>query len=131
MASSMMVSSAAVASTAVINRATPAQASVVAPFTGLKSSSAFPATRKLTSDLVSVPSNGGRGQCMQVWPPAGIKKFETLSYLEPLSPESLAKEVDYLLRNGWIPCLEFDALRFVYRENNKSPGYYDGRYWTM
>ena len=127
----MMVSSAAVASTAVINRATPAQASVVAPFTGLKSSSAFPATRKLTSDLVSVPSNGGRVQCMQVWPPSGLKKFETLSYLPPLSVEELCREIEYLIRNGWIPCLEFDSIGFVYRENNRSPGYYDGRYWTM
>ncbi|CAN1227236.1 Ribulose bisphosphate carboxylase small subunit, chloroplastic, partial [Linum perenne] len=55
-----------------------------------------------------------------VWPPLGLKKYETLSYLPPLSEESLAKEVDYLLRMGWVPCLEFE-----------SPGYYDGRYWTM
>ncbi|KAF6165748.1 hypothetical protein GIB67_012645 [Kingdonia uniflora] len=54
MASSIM-SSAAVAS---IN-----QASMVAPFSGLKSSSAFPVTRKL--DLSSLPSNGGRVQCMK------------------------------------------------------------------
>ncbi|HCL1343149.1 TPA: ribulose bisphosphate carboxylase small subunit, partial [Salmonella enterica] len=35
-------------------------------------------------------------------------------------------------RLGWIPCLEFSVQGgFVYREHNKSPGYYDGRYWTM
>ncbi|XP_010263795.1 PREDICTED: ribulose bisphosphate carboxylase small chain, chloroplastic-like [Nelumbo nucifera] len=130
MASSMF-SSTAVAN---IGRATPAQASMVAPFTGLKSASAFPVTRKANNDITSLPlpSNGGRVQCMQVWPPTGKKKFETLSYLPPLSPESLAKEVDYLLRMGWIPCLEFELEHgFVYRENNRSPGYYDGRYWTM
>ncbi|KAF6165752.1 hypothetical protein GIB67_012649 [Kingdonia uniflora] len=125
MASSMM-SSPTVAS---LNRIP--QASMVGPFTGLKSSSAFPVTRKLNNDLTSAPSNGDRVQCMKVWSPLNMKKFETLSYLPPLSAESLAKEVDYLLRMGWVPCLEFDAVGFVSRENNKSPGYYDGRYWTM
>ncbi|XP_021910306.1 ribulose bisphosphate carboxylase small chain, chloroplastic-like [Carica papaya] len=105
--------------------------SSVAPFTGLKSSAAFPVTRKST-DITSLPSNGGKVQCMQVWPPIGKKKFETLSYLPPLTDESLAKEVEYLLRSGWIPCLEFELEHgFVYRENARSPGYYDGRYWTM
>ncbi|XP_058088848.1 ribulose bisphosphate carboxylase small subunit, chloroplastic 5-like isoform X2 [Magnolia sinica] len=127
MASSMMVSSAA--STA-INRAAPAQASMVAPFTGLKSAAAFPVTRKLSNDL-SLPSNGGRVQCMLVWPPVGLKKFETLSYLPTLGPEALAKQIDYLIVQGWIPCVEFDSNGFVFRENNRSPGYYDGRYWTM
>ncbi|XP_021910435.1 ribulose bisphosphate carboxylase small chain 1, chloroplastic-like [Carica papaya] len=126
---SSMVPSAAVSS---VNRATAAQASMVAPFTGLKSSSAFPVTRKLNNDITSVASNGGKVQCMQVWPPIGKKKFETLSYLPSLTDESLAKEVEYLLRSGWIPCLEFELEHgFVYRENARSPGYYDGRYWTM
>ncbi|XP_010044264.2 ribulose bisphosphate carboxylase small chain 3B, chloroplastic [Eucalyptus grandis] len=125
MASASMLSSPAV-------RATPAQATMVAPFTGLKSTSAFPVTRKSSEDITSLSSNGGRVQCMQVWPPIGKKKFETLSYLPPLSPESLAKEVDYLLRSGWVPCLEFELEHgFVYREHHSSPGYYDGRYWTM
>ena len=127
MASSML-SSATVAS---VTRATPAQASMVAPFNGLKSTAAFPVTRKLNEDITSVSSNGGRVQCMEVWPPTNMKKFETLSYLPPLSEPSLAKEIDYLLRMGWVPCLEFDEIGFVYRENSKSPGYYDGRYWTM
>ncbi|KAF5468565.1 hypothetical protein F2P56_012708 [Juglans regia] len=102
---SSIVSSAAVTS---VSRASPAKAAMVAPFTGLKSASAFPVTRKLNTDITSIASNGGRVQCMQVWPPHGKKKFETLSYLPPLSAESLAKEVDYLIRKGWIPCLEFE-----------------------
>ncbi|XP_043724885.1 ribulose bisphosphate carboxylase small subunit, chloroplastic-like isoform X2 [Telopea speciosissima] len=128
------MASSIISSTVVIslNRDSPAQASLVPPFTGLKSGSAFPVTRKLNNDLASLPTNGGRVQCMNVWPPLGKKKFETLSYLPPLSSESLAKEVDYLLRMGWVPCLEFELeQRFVYQKNNKSPGYYDGRYWTM
>ncbi|XP_044488020.1 ribulose bisphosphate carboxylase small subunit, chloroplastic-like [Mangifera indica] len=127
MASSMVTST----TIACKNRASPARASMVAPFTGLKSFSAFPVTRKLNNDITSLPSNGGKVQCMQVWPPLGKKKFETPSYLPPLSPESLVKEVDYL-RQEWVPCLEFELLHgFVYRENHRSPGYYDRRYWTM
>ncbi|KAL5711790.1 ribulose-bisphosphate carboxylase [Ranunculus cassubicifolius] len=122
MASMMLSSSAAVAS--------PAQSSMVAPFTGLKSSSAFPVTRK-SNDITSITSNGGRVQCMKVWNPVNNQKFETLSYLPPLGPESLAKEVEYLLKNNWVPCLEFDLKGFVYREHGNTPGYYDGRYWTM
>ncbi|OVA04988.1 Ribulose bisphosphate carboxylase small chain [Macleaya cordata] len=124
---SSLISSSAVAS---VNRAPQAQSSVVAPFSGLRSTAAFPVTRK-NNDITSLPSNGGRVQCMQVWPPSGLKKFETLSYLPPLSLEALAKEVEYLLRKGWVPCLEFDAKGFVYREHGNTPGYYDGRYWTM
>ena len=119
------------AAMATISRATTAQTTMVAPFTGLKSASAFPVTRKLNNDITTLTSNGGKIQCMKVWPPLGLLKFETLSYLPPLSETSLAKEVDYLLANGWVPCLEFSLEGFVSRENNKSPGYYDGRYWTM
>ncbi|XP_057953327.1 ribulose bisphosphate carboxylase small subunit, chloroplastic-like isoform X2 [Malania oleifera] len=104
---SSMISSAAVAA---VNRTNPAQAAMVAPFSGLKSTSAFPVTKKLHNDLTSLPSNGGRVQCMLVWPTVGLKKFETLSYLPPMTQEALAREIDYLLRSGWIPCLEFDTV---------------------
>ncbi|XP_047341584.1 ribulose bisphosphate carboxylase small subunit 1A, chloroplastic-like [Impatiens glandulifera] len=123
------------ASTSMVSAAA-AVASVtrVAPFTGLKSLATFPQTRKVENDVTSITNNGGRVQCIQVWPTTGLKKFETLSYLPPLTEEQLAKEVDYLLRNNWVPCLEFQLEElngFVHREYNSSPGYYDGRYWTM
>lgn len=47
---------------------------------------------------------------IQTWNPIANKKFETLSYLPPLSDESIAKEIDYMLKNAWIPCLEFDVV---------------------
>lgn len=50
------------------------------------------------------------GLLWQTWNPINNKKFETLSYLPPLSDESIAKEIDYMLRKGWIPCLEFDEV---------------------
>ncbi|KAK6148657.1 hypothetical protein DH2020_019569 [Rehmannia glutinosa] len=131
MASSMISTATATA----VSRTTPAQASMVAPFTGLKSAAAFPATRK-SADITTLASNGGRVSCMKVWPTVGLKKFETLSYLPDLTREQLLKQVEYLLRQKLIPCLEFELEQklqhgFVYREHHHSPGYYDGRYWTM
>ncbi|OID64105.1 hypothetical protein A7L50_18880, partial [Acinetobacter baumannii] len=126
------MASSVLSSAAVATRTNVAQANMVAPFTGLKSAASFPVSRKQNLDITSIASNGGRVQCMQVWPPYGKKKYETLSYLPDLSEEQLLSEIEYLLKNGWVPCLEFETERgFVYRENNKSPGYYDGRYWTM
>ncbi|KAJ8479485.1 hypothetical protein OPV22_023212 [Ensete ventricosum] len=77
--------------------------------------------------LSHLPSNGGRVQCMEVWPIEGKKKFETLSYLPTLVDEALVKQIEYLLRSKWIPCLEFSHDGFVWRENPQSPGYYDER----
>ncbi|KAB1211190.1 Ribulose bisphosphate carboxylase small chain, chloroplastic [Morella rubra] len=117
------------ATVATVNRASPAQASMVAPFTGLKSIAAFPITQKTNNDIASIASNSGRVQCMQVWPPLDLKKFDTLSYLPPLNMESLGKDVENLLKKGWIPCLKFKLEHnFVYRLNHKSLGYYNGRY---
>jgi len=33
--------------------------------------------------------------------------FETFSFLPPLSKQQIAKQVDYIVANGWTPCLEF------------------------
>ncbi|KAF3332673.1 ribulose bisphosphate carboxylase small chain [Carex littledalei] len=76
-------------------------------------------------------SNRMKVNCMQVWPIEGKKKFETLSYLPDLSQEELLKQIEYLIRSNWIPCLEFSKVGFISRDNHSSPGYYDGRYWTM
>ncbi|GER52017.1 ribulose bisphosphate carboxylase small chain [Striga asiatica] len=76
-------------------------------------------------------SNGSKIRCMKTWNPINNKKFETLSYVPPLTDESIAKEIDYMIKKGWIPCLEFDEEGHVYRENSRMPNYYDGRYWTL
>ena len=68
---------------------------------------------------------------MQVWPPYNNPRFETLSYLPALTKEQIAKQVDYIINKGWIPCLEFDKIGATYIDNFHGSGYYDGRYWTM
>ncbi|WP_205684032.1 ribulose bisphosphate carboxylase small subunit, partial [Acinetobacter baumannii] len=108
---------------------------VVSAFTGLKSTAQFPSSFKMSNTAAEweqkTTSNGGRVRCMQVWPPWGNPKFETLSYLPKLTEEQLVKEVDYLLRNKWVPCLEFDLDGTISRKYGSTPGYYDGRYWVM
>ncbi len=47
---------------------------------------------------------------VQVWTPVNNLKFETLSYLPPLTPDQVASQIDYMLANKWIPCLEFDLV---------------------
>ncbi|BBN08862.1 ribulose-bisphosphate carboxylase small chain [Marchantia polymorpha subsp. ruderalis] len=76
-------------------------------------------------------TNGSRVSCMQVWEPYNNLRFETLSYLPALSQDALAKQIDYVIKSGWAPCIEFDTQGAVTREGSRMPGYYDGRYWTM
>ena len=56
---------------ATVNGASPAQASKMAPFTGLKSTAGLLMTRN-TNDITSIASNGGRVECMLVSPPHNI-----------------------------------------------------------
>jgi ribulose-bisphosphate carboxylase small chain len=84
-------------------------------------------------------SNGSKVQQMLVWQPTNNKFFETLSFLPPLTQEQIGKQVDYITRNGWVPCLEFaDGSDLAYASNDTcirlsgtSSNYVDNRYWTM
>lgn len=40
--------------------------------------------------------------------------FETFSYLPPLSDDQIARQVDYIVNNGWTPCLEFSEPELAY-----------------
>lgn len=76
-------------------------------------------------------SNGSRVNAFNVVNPDTNTKFETLSYLPPLSDEEITKQIDYLLKNSWIPAIEFDKSGVVAQIFSKLPGYYDGRYWSL
>lgn len=60
------MASSVISSAAVATRSNVTQASMVAPFTGLKSLATFPVTKKQNLDITSIASNGGRVSCMQV-----------------------------------------------------------------
>lgn len=42
------------------------------------------------------------------------RMFETFSYLPPLSDDQIARQVDYIVNNGWTPCLEFSEPELAY-----------------
>jgi ribulose-bisphosphate carboxylase small chain len=48
------------------------------------------------------------------------RKFETLSYLPPLSDAQIAKQLQYVIDQGFFPCVEFNET--------SNPEEY---YWTM
>lgn len=48
------------------------------------------------------------------------RRFETLSYLPPLTDAQIAKQIQYILDKGFIPAVEFDET--------SDPKVY---YWTM
>ncbi|KAJ9531772.1 hypothetical protein QJQ45_021909, partial [Haematococcus lacustris] len=82
-------------------------------------------------------STAGANQ-MMVWQPINNKQYETFSYLPPLTSDQIARQVDYVVGNGWIPCLEFADASQAYVSNastvrfgSVSACYYDNRYWTL
>jgi ribulose-bisphosphate carboxylase small chain len=83
-------------------------------------------------------TSGKKEKEMKVWNPIDNKKFETFSYLPPLSDAAIAKQVDMVIAKNLAPCLEFSAAENAYvssencdRFSGSTAGYYDNRYWTM
>ena len=72
-----------------------------------------------------------KSQSMQAYSPFNGKKYETLSYLPQLSNDDIRKQIEYMVRNGWTPCLEFSDDGDIYLNTRMGPGYYDNRYWTL
>ena len=72
-------------------------------------------------------------------PPPSPRFFETFSFLPPLSDQEVARQVQYLLNNGWTPCIEFESASKAYADTHGwcgmdmsvAAGYYDNRYWVM
>ena len=67
-----------------------------------------------------------------------LQFFETFSFLPALSADEISKQVDYMVRNAWTPCLEFSEPENAYiastntiRFGAVSAGYQDNRYWAM
>ncbi|GAB5361622.1 hypothetical protein AAMO2058_000728300 [Amorphochlora amoebiformis] len=54
-----------------------------------------------------------------------------MSYMAEFGEADQEAQINYMIKNGLIPCVEFDSKGDMYRENSRMPGYYDGRYWSM
>jgi ribulose-bisphosphate carboxylase small chain len=126
---SSLVAVAAAPATTVAASSRASQRQAVGAFTGLKAATPFSASSNQWAQ--KTVANGARVFCMKTWNPIENEKFETLSYLPPLTDYQILKEIDYLIQNKWIPCLEFSPVGTISKTHNSSPCYYDGRYWTM
>merc|ERR1712130_429223 len=93
---------------------------------------ARPANSRRNARVAAV-RNGSRVNMagMQVLRPE--KKYECLSYLPPLSDEDIAKQVVYLVNQGWSPMVEFSSQELADTTQLffAGPALYEGRYWTM
>jgi len=85
--------------------------------------------------MASMPSTASRqflkAGHMQAYSPFNAKKYETLSYLPALSDADIAKQIEYMIKNKWTPCLEIADDGDIYLNTRMGPGYYDNRYWSM
>ena len=52
--------------------------------------------------------------------------FETFSYLPPLNDEQIARQVDYIVNNGWTPCLEFADAGTAYIADTNTVRFQNG-----
>jgi len=82
--------------------------------------------------------NAKKTNAFLVWQPTDNKFFETFSFLPALTDDEISKQVDYMVGNGWTPCLEFSDPETAYtgsqnteRMGAVTSGYQDNRYWTM
>jgi len=74
-----------------------------------------------------------------VWKSQGNKFFETFSYLPPLTDADILKQVQYLIKIGASPCVEFAFPENSYSapaystgvDSRSSSGYSINRYWSM
>ncbi len=48
------------------------------------------------------------------------RRYETFSYLPPLTDQQISRQIDYMIQQGYIPCIEFNEA--------SNPEEY---YWTM
>nr|ACQ90229.1 TuMV resistance protein-like protein [Brassica rapa subsp. chinensis] len=82
--------------------------------------------------VVSEADVEGLKHALKLLSEAERTSLEFLMTVQPGSQRLCFSLGQYLLRNKWIPCVEFELEHgFVYREHGSTPGYYDGRYWTM
>jgi len=86
-------------------------------------------TEEVAIDMAATPLKV-QGQ-MQAYSPFNGKKYETLSYLPQLQNDDIRKQIEFMIRNKWTPCLEISGDGDIYLNTAMGPGYYDNRYWSL
>jgi ribulose-bisphosphate carboxylase small chain len=82
---------------------------------------------------VAAPAAVGSAKAIVTWDPKRAMAYECMSFLPDLTDAQIAKQVDYMIGNGWTPCVEFEdrdkAIAKI--DTSLGPGYYHNRYWNM
>jgi ribulose-bisphosphate carboxylase small chain len=90
---------------------------------------------RMPSPVKDQPLIAGHGAMqtaqIQAYSPFNGKKYETLSYLPPLTNEDIAKQITFMIKNHWTPCLEVSDDGDIYLNTAMGPNYYDNRYWSL
>merc|ERR1712060_198709 len=90
-----------------------------------------PISEKLTPAMKGVPAHAQPLAQIQAYSPFNGKKYETLSYLRQLTNEAIKKQIDFMIKNHWTPCLEINDDGDIYLNTAMGPTHYDNRYWSM
>merc|ERR1712178_619312 len=45
--------------------------------------------------------------------------------------DDIRKQIEFMIRNKWTPCLEISGDGDIYLNTAMGPGYYDNRYWSL
>jgi len=112
---------------------------VILPADNMAAQITQPAQRQFLQPLARMPSHQptaavhGAMQTAQIqaYSPFNGKKYETLSYLPPLTNEDIAKQITFMIKNHWTPCLEVSDDGDIYLNTAMGPNYYDNRYWSL
>jgi len=80
--------------------------------------------------MAATPSLAKQG-AMQAYSPFNGKKYETLSYLPQLQNDDIRKQIEFMIKNRWTPCLEISGDGDIYLNTAMGPNYYDNRYWSL
>merc|ERR1712213_99445 len=75
---------------------------------------------------VAPVANTAQARNMMTWNPIGNTMYETFSFLPPLTDAEIARQVDYIISNGWTPCLEVSPA-----ETSACDDVFDSRYWSL
>merc|ERR1711968_361755 len=82
---------------------------------------------------VAAPAAVGSAKAIVTWDPKRAMAYECMSFLPDMTDKQIAAQVDYMISNGWTPCVEFeDRDKAVAKiDTILGPGYYHNRYWNM
>merc|ERR1711930_27724 len=59
------------------------------------------------------------------------KEIRDIIVSPKLTDQDIAKQIEYMIKNKWTPCLEIASDGDIYLNTRMGPGYYDNRYWSM